>query len=164
MDTIKQYQNIPAVISMSAMAKLLNISRSRLYQLIDEDIILRPAYLLCSRKPMYTNEMATKNLEVKRNNTGINGKIVMFYSARKVVQSINNIKPIRQKAAPKDNQYTDLIEQLKNLGLEDISQANIVAAISELFPTGVNNINEDEILTSVFRHIKRQNSEHKPRT
>ena len=74
--------NIPEYINISTMAKLLNLSRSRFYQLVDQGVFLKPVYLLNNKRPVYSKEMAVRNLEVKNNNFGINGEVVMFYSAR----------------------------------------------------------------------------------
>ncbi len=153
--------NIPAVVSMSQMAKLLQLSRSRLYQLVDSDVLLPPLYLLSNKRPIYTKEMALKNMDVKFNNVGINGQIVMFYSARNVVHSVNKLNGNSESRPKKPNSnknYKVLIEELECLGLDDITEKQIESAITEIFPDGTKNINQDEILTSVFRYIKRQNS------
>ena len=84
--------NIPAIISMSQMARFLQLSRSRLYQLIDAGILLPPAHLLSNKRPIYTREMALRNLEVKINNTGINGTIIMFYTARTTPNTLKKVK------------------------------------------------------------------------
>ena len=69
-----------------------------------------------------------------------------------------NTKPV---VKTDKNQYQDLIEELSALGLEDITATQVGSAISELFPDGTKNVNEDEMLTSVFRQIKCRNTEHK---
>ena len=119
---------IPTIVGMSQMAKLLHLSRSRLYQLIDAGILVPPAHLLSNKRPIYTREMALRNLEAKHNNTGINGQIVMFYTARNVVHSVN--KTIRksevkvQNKEPK-NKYQSFIDDLESLGLEDVSAETV---------------------------------------
>ena len=93
----KENNYIPAIIGMSQMAKLLHLSRSRLYQLIDAGILLPPAQLLSNKRPIYTKEMAMRNLEARTNNTGINGQIIMFYTARttpNTVKKVNKKSPI----------------------------------------------------------------------
>ena len=156
--------NIPAIISMSQMARFLQLSRSRLYQLIDAGILLPPAHLLSNKRPIYTKEMALRNMDVKFNNVGINGQIVMFYSARNVVNKLNGNSKSRPKIPNSNKNYKVLIEELECLGLDDVKTEQIDDAITDIFPDGTKNANQDEILTTVFRYIKRQNSEHKPRT
>ena len=156
---------IPPYINVSTMAKLLGLSRSRLYQLTDQGVLLKPVYLLANQRPVYTREMAVCNLGVKQSNVGINGEIVMFYSARistKTSAKKMITKPVENTTPT--SKHTDLIEALEALGLENITANQIDSAILKCFPEGTENISEDEILREVFRHLKCQNPEHKPRT
>jgi len=163
MNTDNQF--IPEYISIAKMAKLLHFSRSRFYQLLEAGFFEKPVYLLSNKRPVYTKEIAMRNIEAKRNNVGINGEIVMFYSPRKIVHSVNKIKTStpETKRPTSQNEYKELIEELSSLGLEDISVVQVESAISKCFPKGTEKVNQDEILTTVFRHIKRQDTEHKQR-
>lgn len=154
--------NLPPYINMSNMAKLLNLSRSRLYQLIDQGILLKPVYLSSNKRPVYTREMAVRNLEVKNNNVGINGEIIMFYSARVTPNKPKKTvkKSTEQKIASSDK-HADMIDALESLGLEGVSSSQIDSAIRNCFRNGTKNITEDDILTEVFRYLKCQNHEHK---
>jgi hypothetical protein len=162
----KENNYIPAIIGMSQMAKLLQLSRSRLYQLIDAGILLPPAHLLSNKRPIYTREMALCNLEAKTNNTGINGEIVMFYTAR---NSISSVKKVNRKSEIKvqnkepKNKYQSFIDDLESLGLEDVSVKSVESALSDCFTDTVPDLEDDETLTAVFRYLKCQDSEHKPR-
>ncbi len=159
--------SLPPYINMSNMAKFLNLSRSRLYQLIDQGILLNPVYLSSNKRPVYTKEMAVRNLEVKNNNVGINGEIIMFYSARIKITTPKPKKTTKkstdQKAIAPDK-HADMIDALESLGLENITASKIDQAIQKCFPDGAGTISEDDILTSVFRYLKCQDTEHKPRT
>ena len=161
-----KHDNLPQYINISTMAKLLNLSRSRLYQLVDQGVLLKPVYLINNKRPVHTREMAVRNIEVKRSNVGINGEIVMFYSARTPLTSTKTKKttkkPIEQKGV--SSKHDDLIDALESLGLEKITSSQIDLAIHECFPDGTKNISEDDILTEIFRYLKCQNNEHKPRT
>ena len=159
---MSDHMNIPEYINISTMAKLLNLSRSRLYQLIDQGVLLKPVHLLNNKRPVYTREMAVRNIEVKNNNVGINGEIVMFYSARttpnKLKKSVK--KSIVQKVITSDK-HADMIDALESLGLENITASKIDSAIQKCFKNGTENISEDDILTEIFRYLKCQNHEHK---
>ncbi len=159
--------NLPAYINMSTMAKLLNLSRSRLYQLIDQGILLKPVYLSNNKRPAYTKEMAVRNIEVKNSNVGINGEVIMFYSARIKTTTPKPKKTVKKSTVQKivsSDKHADMIDALESLGLENITASNIDSAIQKCFPGGAGTISEDDILTEVFRYLKCQNSEHKPRT
>lgn len=157
-------ENLPAYVNMSIMAKLLYLSRSRLYQLIDQGVLLKPVHLINNKRPVYTREMAMRNIEVKNNNIGINGEIVMFYSTRTMPNKPKRtIKKSADQNAVAPNKHADLIDALESLGLENVTAAKIDYAIYECFPDGTKKISEDDILTTVFRFLNCQNSEHKPR-
>lgn len=158
---MRAYDNdIPEFIDCSTMARLMGISRTRLYQLIKAQIILHPVYLIANRRPVYTRDMALHNLEVKAKNVGINNQVIMFYSRK------NNTPVPKPKAAPvrklrereiapsPSKNHTDLIETLEALGLDGITTEKIDLAIQKCFPEGTAAINDDEILRSVFRYLK----------
>jgi hypothetical protein len=152
-----EHDNIPAYINMSKMAELLELSRSRLYQLIDQGVLLKPVYLIANKRPIYTREMAVRNLEVKHNNVGINKTIVMFYSARPKMKPANTKRTTKQpteKPVESSSRHTDLIEALESLGLENVTADKIDSAILKCFPDGTQEVGEDEILREVFRHLK----------
>ena len=111
-----KYDNIPAYINMSAMAELLHLSRSRLYQLIEQGVLLNPVYLVTNKRPVYTREMVMCNLQVKHDNVGINGDIVMFYSVRpttKPAKTKRTIKKQIEQPVVSTSKHTDLIEALE---------------------------------------------------
>lgn len=69
---------LPEIVSVNQMYSLLKISRSRYYQLLNKGVFLSPRYSETGR-PYFTREMARQNIEVVRNNMGVNGKICVFY-------------------------------------------------------------------------------------
>jgi hypothetical protein len=158
-------QNIPDMVNMTTMARLLNLSRSRLYQLIEEGILLRPAYLL-NKKPVFTREMVLRNLQVKQSNFGINRQPILFYSVRTKFHKDRSSKARtsqpRQVASP--SKYEPLLDELTCLGIEDLTVEQIEKAVSNCYPEGSDNVDPDTLLKTVFCHLKRQNPEHNQRT
>ena len=151
-------QHIPEAVSINQMVRLLQISRSRLYSLMEEGILLRPVYSL-SKRPFFTREMAEKNIDAKKNNRGINGRVVVFYSSRSTsVHSVHKSNPFKKQIPATNKRFENLIKSLESLGLKDITDPQIGSAIGQCFPNGTQNVDEDEILTSVFRHLKAHNS------
>ena len=158
-------QRIAPYINVSVMSQYLGLSRSRLYQLTQQGILLKPVYLINNRRPVYTREMALRNLEVKNSNVGVNGDIVMFYSAR------NKIVPVQKKISRKakdtkaeNTHYAELIEALESLGIDGVTSSDIDAAMRHCFPDKTPDLNDDEKLTAIFRYLKCRDTEHKPRT
>ena len=151
-------QNIPEVVSINQMTRLLNISRSRLYGLMNEGILLYPVYSL-SKRPFFTREMAERNLEAKKNNRGINGRVVVYYSSRLTsVHKVYRSAPTQKQKSSTNERFENLIKSLESLGLKDITDPQIGSAIHQCFPDGTQNVDEDEVLISVFRHLKAHNS------
>jgi hypothetical protein len=148
---------IPEYLSINNLCSLMGISRSRYYQLISEGLILPPVQS-DSKRPYFTRELALKNLEVKKNNIGINGKICIFYNCR--FPSISSAK----KPVKKDNKkqttdkYDDLIIGLNSLGIQNIKSSQVDEVVKKCFPDGTDSIDEGEVLKQVFCLIKAQNS------
>ena len=63
---------LPEYLSINQLCSLMSISRSRYYQILSEGLILPPVYS-DSKRPYFTRELAIRNLEVKKNNIGVNG-------------------------------------------------------------------------------------------
>jgi hypothetical protein len=152
-----KYDSIPPYINISTMTKLLGLSRSRLYQLVEQGVLLKAVYLLNTKRPVYTREMAARNLEAKNSNVGINGEIVMFYSAKTPVISVKTKKTVRkstERQSSSSNKYAEIVDALESLGLKDITPSLIDTSTEQCFPDGTENVTEDEIITEVFRYLK----------
>ncbi len=158
-------QDVPEYVNVSTMAKMLGLSRSRLYQLIEQGILLKPIDTELSKRSVYSREIIFRNLEVKKNNVGINGQIVMFYAqrSRRNMKAVAKLPKKSTKQRPVQNEYKAIIEDLEVLGLSNIKSSDVASTIGVCFPDGTADVSENEILTVIFRHLKRQNTEHKPR-
>jgi hypothetical protein len=158
-----EFENeLKAGVSVTEMARMLGFSRSRCYQLIDAGILYPPVLDIQTRRPFFPAEIQKKNLEIRKRNMGANGKPILFYAQRILTES--SIKrmpaPKRTSKTRKQNPLTDrLRNDLKSLGLDGLNDAQIDAAVRNCFPTGVNSIDEGEVLRCVYRYLKRQNSE-----
>ena len=153
--------NIPEILSITQMAHLLNLSRSRFYQLVAEDIFLPPIHSPENKRPYFTSDMARKNLEVKKNNLGVNGQIVLFYSSRNNSLSLTHKKKSGKNKSGNnstEDNHQDLKDGLLALGLSNVSDAQIESALSNCFPNGTETVDEGQVLRSVFLSIKRRNS------
>ena len=141
------------VVSVTEMARMLGMSRSRLYQLIKQGVLLAPIHDVHTKRPFYNSDMIARNLEAKRTNCGINGKPMLFYSPRKE-------RPQRASRAQRQHNrstHTDLIEGLKALGVE-ATEAAVNSALRTLYPADRGAlVDEGERLREVFRHLRRSN-------
>jgi hypothetical protein len=91
-------------------------------------------------------------LEVRRRNCGINGKTILFYARRADIGAARKpSKESRQKSSKVAGIY---IDRLKGLGLSSVTAAQVEAAISELYPSGINGRSETEVVKAIFLHQK----------
>ena len=151
-------KSIPEIVSINQLCNLMGISRSRYYQILSEGLILPPVYS-DSKRPYFTRGLALRNLEVKKNNIGVNGKICIFYNVRdSPVSSPKNNSQKKENKKKTINKYTDIIEGLNCLGLDDIKSSQVEEALKKCFPNGTDNIDEGEVLRQVFCLIKAQNT------
>jgi len=155
---------IPEFVSIPAMCSLMGISRSRYYQLLTDSFILPPIYSLENKRAYFTREMAERNIAVVRNNCGLNGKICLFYNTSRRTGS-SPVKPVKNreqkpKATPDNkNPYQDMIEGLTQLGLQDVKPSQVESVVRKLYPEGIQNQDEGEVLKAVYRAIVAQNSQ-----
>jgi len=150
--------NVPietkTVVTVSEMARMCGLSRSRFYQLIGSAF---PAPLMDKKKrPFYSEELQAVCLEVRRRNCGVDGKPILFY-ARRLGTAPAKPKKAKAPAATVNPQHADLLEGVRSLGLASVTAADIAKALKEIFPSGVENQEDGEILRAVFLHLKRKN-------
>ena len=149
--------NVPietkAVVTVSEMARMCGLSRSRFYQLIGSAF---PSPLMDKKKrPFYSEELQAVCLEVRRRNCGIDGKPILFY-ARRIGTAPSKPKKVKAPATTNPH-HADLLEGVRSLGLASVTVADIAKSLKEIFPTGVESKDDGEILRAVFLHLKRKN-------
>ena len=141
------------VVSVSEMARMVGLSRARFYQLIGTAF---PAPIrLEGNRPAYDRSLQEICLRVRRQNQGIDGKPILFYSKRTVVipRQAPTRRPTRRRK-PTQPKYAELIEALGQLGLE-ATDAEIAGALAAGFPEGADGVDEGEVIASIYRHLKR---------
>jgi len=145
-----------AVVSVSEMARMVGLSRSRFYQLVEAGVFPQPVFMVCNHRPIYVESAQIVCLEVRRRNCGVNGQAVLFYSKGHRVSP--QVKPTRTAPTPpKASKHTDLIDGLAMLGLSTTS-SEVEGALKALYPSGMGGIDQGLLLRAVFLHLKRQNS------
>ena len=145
------------IVSVAEMARMVGLSRARFYQLVAEGIFPSPVYDVHTRRPFFSEEMQAVCMEVRKRNCGVNGKPILFYSARHPLGS--QPKPVKKtKAEPKQKgQYADLLDGLRSLGL-DVTAAQVEPVVKELFPQGIQKLDCGEVIRGVFLRMKRRDS------
>lgn len=141
-----------SVVSVTEMARMVGLSRQRLYQLMGSTFPF-PLYDVETRRPFYPEDLQQICLEVRRRNFGIDGKPVMFY-AKGYPPRVSRPKATPRRL-PKQKQHVAVIDGLAALGLP-VGEDRVAAAIKQLFPGGIEGQNEAEVLRAVFLFLKRQ--------
>lgn len=145
------------VVTVSEMARMVGLSRSRFYQLVEAGVFPQPVYSVANRRPIYVEEAQKVCLEVRRRNCGVNGQPVLFYARGHPLPTQTKPPRITKPKPPKANNHADLLDGLAALGLTTTA-AEVEAALKAAYPVGANGTDQGEVLRQVFLHLKRQNS------
>ena len=138
-----------AAVSVTAMAKAVGLSRSRFYDYVKRGVFPWPLYSLATRRPFFTAEVQQEIVEVRQTGIGCNGEYVLFYEKRPAGAGIQ--PPSRRAPA------AGLVDGLKSLGLPNVTQAQVAAAIAAMYPNGTDGMDEAVVLRAVYRHLRRLN-------
>jgi hypothetical protein len=144
------------VVSVAEMARMVGLSRSRFYQLVDGGVFPSPVYDLKTRRPFFTEEMQAVCLEVRQRNCGINGKAVLFYArpfgvAKKKGKGMTNAAKPSNKPS---EQVVELVEGLRCLDLTTVTAKEVEQALKKCFPNGTAGTDDGGVLRAVFLQIK----------
>lgn len=141
-------------VSISEMARMVGLSRQRFHQLKGTTFPEAKRDPETGR-PYYDEELQQICLDVRRRNCGIDGKPILFYAPRHPLGQRPN--PVRKPKAKSQqpNKYADLIADLEAAGLS-ATAAQVEAAVSEVFPDGIQHLEYAAVFRPVFLHINRQ--------
>jgi hypothetical protein len=138
-----------SVITVSEMADLCQLSRSRFYDLIEAGVFPKPVQHPSSKRPMYDRALIEKCLEIKETGIGANGLPVLFN--RKPTKAGQN--RLRKPAQGKLQDHADLLAALKGLGLTTTAQA-VTEALAVLFPNGHAGMDQGDVVRKLFLHLQ----------
>jgi hypothetical protein len=163
----------PSSVSVSDMARMVGLSRSRFHQLLQSGVFPKPSVDPESKRPFYDSEGQAVCLQVRQRNCGVNGKRVLFYARPFGVHLAAKPRPLgaqrsssarkrkseaKQTTSAKPSKLDLLVGGLKSLGLPNVTAAEVSAAIHQVFPIDSQRPSDEEVLLKVFRHLVRQNS------
>lgn len=137
-----------AALSVSEVAELCLLSRSRFHFLVKTGVFPAPVLNASSKRPYYTQEVAQKCVEIRRTGIGQNGQVVLFN--RKPKKPGVKPKAITSAAPPP---HKEIVEALKSLGLTTSPDA-VAAAIVKLFPDGIEKVDQGEAIRKLFLHLQ----------
>ena len=137
-----------SVITVSEMADLCQLSRSRFYDLIESGVFPKPIQHPSSKRPMYDRGLQEKCLEIRETGIGMSGQPVLFNRKPR-----KGSPPQRKKPQETKPDHADLLEALKGLGLVTTAQA-VNDALSTLFPTGQAGLDQGDVIRKLFLHLQ----------
>jgi hypothetical protein len=141
---------LKAAISVSEMARMVNLSRARFYDLVRTGVFLAPVYSMANRRPLYAQEMQEEILLARQTGIGCNGRYVLFYERQPAMPSSPSAprRPARQERH-------DLIGSLRSLGLQNVTTTQVDEAMAVTFPNGTAGADEVTVVRSIYRHLRR---------
>lgn len=140
--------NLKPVCSVVEMIQMLELSRARFYQLVQQQIFPSPLYDLRTHRPFYSIELQQICLNVRESNIGFNGQYVLFYSPRK---NSSDTKMSKKAAA---EPFGEITETLKRMGI-DVDVQKVKKAMDELYPNGTDDAgNQGVMIRDLFRYFK----------
>jgi predicted DNA-binding transcriptional regulator AlpA len=138
-----------AAVSVSEMAALCQLSRSRFHALVREGVFPRPVQNRSGKRPFYTAELIERCLEIRQTGIGLGGLPVLFNRRPKRTRLP---KPLRQSAQEKKPDHADLLNALKGLGLSATTQA-VDEVLTALFPNGHAELDQGDVIRKLFLHL-----------
>ena len=144
-------------LSCSAVARKLGLSRQRFWQLRKESVFPQPQIDEETGRQFYTEDQLELCVDLRRRNVGLNGKVILFYSARSTTSTPkpNKKKPTRR---PSSSRHQSIIDSLRTFGLAGVADDQVDEAIRKMFPSGAEGAEQGEVVRQVFLFIQRQNS------
>jgi len=145
---------LKAAVSVSQMAKMLSLSRSRLYELIEQNIFYPPVYSVADRRPFFPRDLQEANLRIRVDQIGANGQFVIFYE-RQPRQQTQSTTVSTSTSRRQSNVTSSLMQSLRSLGMTDTTRPQIEQALTECFPSGTAGMDDSTVLRTVYRHLRR---------
>lgn len=143
---------LKAVVTVTAMARAVDLSRSRFYDYVRRGVFPRPAYSTTTRRPYYTVEAQQEILAVRETGIASNGEYVIFYERRPAEAGTAPKRPSRP------DPHADLVEKLRSLGLANVTSEQVAQAIAISFPSGTESVDETVVCRTVYRCLRQAKS------
>jgi hypothetical protein len=145
-----------AVVSVTDMARMCELSRQRFYQLVGT-VFPWPLYSVATRRPFYPEDLQQLCLQFKKTHRGIDGKPVLFYGTSRNRKA----KKIRCSTGTANGNSREelalLVHAIRELGFS-ATESQVEAAVMALYPSGIDDADTGEVIRIVFLHLKQQES------
>ena len=137
------------IVSISEICKILQLSRSRYYQLVNSGFFPKPKIDDRSKRPYYDAALQKAIIECRQSGIGIDGSFMLFYSPRKK----ETTSRIRGKKI--DSAVKEMTETLESMGL-DVTVEQVKQGLSEIYPDGTSEVEQGVVVRELFRCLKQK--------
>ena len=129
---------------------MLNLSKSRLYALIQAGIFPEPVRHESCKRPVFDADLQQKCLDIRQTGIGPTG-------SRCCSTGNGESRPSRNPPGqpPITEEQAELVEALKSLGMTAAAE-DVQTAMRELYPNGWNGIDQGEVVRRVFLQLRRR--------
>ena len=135
------------IVSMTEIARMLQMSRARFYQLLQSGFFPKPLYDDRSKRPFYDIALQEKCIKSRHSGIGVDGSFMLFYSPRKK-ETVSSMK--KKKVDPLIQEITETLETMRL----DISVEQVEQALAELYPDGTDDVEQGLVVRELFRKFK----------
>ena len=137
------------IVSVNEICKMIGLSRSRFYQLLDSGFFPKPLIDERSNRPYFDSKLQKQILECRKTGIGADGSYMLFYSPRK--KEGYSKKSIKRKKT--DSISSEFADTLESMGL-DCTEKDVSVALSELYPDGTDGIDTGLVIRELYRLLK----------
>jgi hypothetical protein len=136
------------IVSISEICQMIQLSRSRYYQLVNSGFFPKPLHDERSKRPYYDLKLQKTILECRQSGIGCDGSFMIFYSSRKN----GTVSHLKKKIDPV---VKELMETLESMGL-DVTVEQVQQGLIEIYPDGTDEVAQGIVIRELFRCLKQK--------
>ena len=145
----KKLSILKQIFSVSEICQMLQLSRSRYYQLVNSGFFPKPLHDDRSKRPYYDLKLQKEIVECRQSGIGVDGSYMLFYSSRKK----ETVAQVRKKRT--DPVVIELTETLESMGL-DVTIEQVQQGLTEIYPDGTDEVAQGVVIRELFRCLKQK--------
>ena len=135
-------------VTVSQMADLCHLSRSRFYDLMKAGVFPKPVQHPSSMRPLYDLDLIAKCLEIRATGQGLTGPVL--FNRKPKITGQQKPKPQRLvKTQSVDPGIEVIVDAVKALGLTTMPQA-VCDAVTTLYPNGITGVEQGDVIRKTF--------------
>jgi hypothetical protein len=138
------------IVSIKELCDMLQMSRSRYYQLVDSGFFPKPLIEKRSNRPYFDAALQKQILEARQTGIGVDGSYLLFYSPRK--KERRSFLKKKKKADPVSQELTYM---LNSMGVETAFE-EVQKALNELYPDGTEGVDQGVVTRELYRYFKQK--------